>query len=71
MSHGISAQVADPWAIASGGSKRSILKFEKKMEELQKKTPEELDTTQINVKTMKRFFFGKQLTNNIFTNQQD
>ena len=34
-----------------------------------KKNPEELDTAQINVKTMKRFFFGKQLTNNIFTNQ--
>ena len=30
---------------------------------------EELDIAQINVKTMKRFFFSKQLTNNIFTNQ--
>ena len=34
-----------------------------------RKKMEELDTAQINVKTMKRFFFGKQLTNNIFTNQ--
>ena len=30
---------------------------------------EELDIAQINVKLWKDFFFGKQLTNNIFTNQ--
>ena len=36
-----------------------------------RKKMEELDTAQINVKTMKRFFFGKQLTNNIFINQKD
>ena len=51
----------DPWAIVSGGSQRSILKFEKKMEELQKKQLEELDTAQINVKTMKRFFFQQTI----------